>query len=429
MDSDQTAFVGRSFDNLWASLLPIGRDLRTGGYRRFAWSAADREAREWFHQAAAARRMPVEVDRNGNLWAWWGEPRPGSVVTGSHLDSVPDGGPFDGPLGVVSAFCAIDLLRARDTGGSGENRRRRSVAVACFADEEGARFGVACVGSRLLTGVLDPNQARRLTDADGITLPDAMRSGGHDPDHLGRDDEALSRIGVFVELHIEQGRALADLDSAIAIGEGIWPHGRWRFDFIGRADHAGTTKLADRHDPTLACARTILDARLQAERLSALATFGKVVVEPNGTNAIPSSVRAWLDARAPDETTVEELVSALAGAAGAAVDRESWSPEVEFDPSLRARLAEVVAAVIQPAPKSPEASPSSRRSTVPILATGAGHDAGILAAKLPTGMLFVRNPTGVSHSPREHADRADCLSGVAALAAVLQDLAGGHGDD
>jgi N-carbamoyl-L-amino-acid hydrolase len=429
MDSDQTALVVRSFDNLWASLLPIGRDLPTGGYRRFAWSAADREAREWFHQAAAARGMPVEVDRNGNLWAWWGEPRPGSVVTGSHLDSVPDGGPFDGPLGVVSAFCAIDLLRARDAGGSGENRGRRSVAVVCFADEEGARFGVACVGSRLLTGVLDPNQARRLTDADGITLADAMRSAGHDPHQLGRDDEALSRIGVFVELHIEQGRALADLDSAIAIGEGIWPHGRWRFDFTGRADHAGTTKLADRHDPTLAYARTILDARLHAERLSALATFGKVIVEPNGTNAIPSSVRAWLDARAPDEATVEELVSVLAAAAGAVVDRESWSPEVEFDPYLRARLAEVVAAVIQPAPKSPEASPSSSRSTVPILATGAGHDAGILAAKMPTGMLFVRNPTGVSHSPREHADRADCLSGVAALAAVLQDLAGGHGDD
>jgi beta-ureidopropionase / N-carbamoyl-L-amino-acid hydrolase len=429
MDSDQTALVGRSFDNLWDSLLPIGRDPRTGGYRRFAWSAADREAKEWFHQAAAARGMPVEVDRNGNLWAWWGDPRPGSVVTGSHLDSVPDGGPFDGPLGVVSAFCAIDLLSARDTSASGESRGRRSVAVVCFTDEEGARFGVACVGSRLLTGVLDPSQARRLADADGITLADAMRSAGHDPDRLGRDDEALSRIGAFVELHIEQGRALADLDSAVAIGEGIWPHGRWRFDFTGSADHAGTTKLADRHDPTLAYARTILDARRHAERLGALATFGKVVVEPNGTNAIPSSVRAWLDARAREDATVEELVSALVTASGAAVDRESWSPEVEFDPSLRTRLAEVVAAVLQPTPDSPEVAPSPRQSTVPILGTGAGHDAGVLAAKMPTGMLFVRNPTGVSHSPREHADRADCLSGVAALAAVLQDLAGGHGND
>jgi N-carbamoyl-L-amino-acid hydrolase len=428
MDSDQTALAGRSFDQLWDSLLPIGRDPHTGGYRRFAWSAADREAREWFHHAAAARGLPVEVDGNGNLWAWWGDPQPGSVVTGSHLDSVPDGGPFDGPLGVVSAFCAIDLLRMQDTGRSGENGGRRSVAVVCFADEEGARFGVACVGSRLLTGVLDPSQARRLTDADGITLADAMQSAGHDPDHLGRDDKALARIGVFVELHIEQGRVLADLDSAVAIGEGIWPHGRWRFDFTGRADHAGTTKLADRQDPTLAYARTILDARGHAERLGALATFGKVVVEPNGTNAIPSAVRAWLDARAPDDATVEKLVSALAAASGATVDCESWSPRVEFDPSLRTRLAEVVTVVTQTAPDSPQTAPPLH-STVPILATGAGHDAGILAAVAPTGMLFIRNPTGVSHSPHEHADRADCLSGVAALAAVLRDLVGGHDND
>jgi N-carbamoyl-L-amino-acid hydrolase len=429
MDSEQTALVGQSFDYLWDSLLPIGRDPRTGGYRRFAWSAADREAREWFHQAAAARGLPVEVDRNGNLWAWWGDPQPGSVITGSHLDSVPDGGPFDGPLGVVSAFCAIDLLRSQGIGGSRDTPGRRSVAVVCFADEEGARFGMACVGSRLLAGVLDPNRARQLTDADGISLADALRSSGHDPNQLGRDEDALSRIGAFVELHIEQGRALADLDAAVAIGEGIWPHGRWRFDFTGRADHAGTTKLADRDDPTLAYARTILDARRHAEQLGALATFGKVVVEPNGTNAIPSSVRAWLDARAPHETTVEKLVSALATASGAAVDRESWSPEVEFDPYLRARLAEVVTAAPQLVPDSPEATSPAYRSPVPILATGAGHDAGILAALAPTGMLFVRNPTGVSHSPHEHADRADCLSGVAALAAVLRDLVGGVDDD
>ena len=426
MDSDQSAFVRRSFDDLWSSLLPIGRDPRTGGYRRFAWSAADREAREWFRRAAAARGLRVDVDRNGNLWAWWGDPRPGSVVTGSHLDSVPDGGPFDGPLGVVSAFCAIDLLRAQATGGFGKNRRR-SIAIVCFAEEEGARFGMACVGSRLLTGILDPHQARQLTDADGISLAEALRSAGCDPSQLGRDDEALARIGVFVELHIEQGRALADLDSAIGIGEGIWPHGRWRFDFTGRADHAGTTKLVDRQDPTLAYARTILDARRHAERLSALATFGKVVVEPNGTNAIPSSVHAWLDARAPDEATVEKLVSVVAAASGAALDRESWSPEVGFDPALRTRMVEVASAVIRSVPHSQEAA-SPRPSTVPILATGAGHDAGILAAKAPTGMLFVRNPTGVSHSPQEHADRADCLSGVFSLAAVLADLAGGHDD-
>lgn len=415
MTDDERALAGASFDALWEQLLPVGRDSR-GGYRRFAWTAADREARDWFRRAAATRGMPVEVDRNGNLWAWFGDPQPGSVVTGSHLDSVPDGGPFDGPLGIVSAFAAIDLLRSWDA------EHRRSIAVICFADEEGARFGVACAGSRLLTGALDPDRARGLADADGITLAEAMRSCGHDPGRLGRDVEALERIGSFVELHIEQGRALADLDCPVAVGAGIWPHGRWRFDFSGRADHAGTTRLADRRDAMVVFAQAVLDARAHAARLEALATFGKVLVEPNATNAIPSLVRAWLDARGPDEPAVEKLVAALTDATGATVERESWTPAVEFDPSLRHRVGAVTAQAIR-AVAAAEGHGSAVGSAVPILPTGAGHDAGVLAAEVPTAMLFVRNPTGVSHSPHEHADRADCLTGVVALAAVLDDLA------
>ncbi len=139
--------IGGTFDQLWSELLPLGVTA-TGGYRRFAWTDADLEARSWFAAAARARGLDVQTDRNGNLWAWWlpigwsGEPRE-AFVSGSHLDSVPDGGAFDGPLGVVSALCAIDMLRSRGV------QPLRPVAVAVFADEEGARFGVACAGSRL----------------------------------------------------------------------------------------------------------------------------------------------------------------------------------------------------------------------------------------------------------------------------------------
>ena len=144
-----------SFDHLWGSILDVGRDAVSGGYRRFAWTTADLTLREWFTGEAQQRGMTVEEDRNGNLWAWWlpagvtGDPR-GAFVTGSHLDSVPDGGAFDGPLGIVSAFAAIDLLRADDV------EPRVPVAVVAFSDEEGARFGVACVGSQLSTGALTP---------------------------------------------------------------------------------------------------------------------------------------------------------------------------------------------------------------------------------------------------------------------------------
>ena len=398
-----------TFDQLWSALLPIGRTT-AGGYRRFAWNAADLEARAWFVDAATARGLDVQTDRNGNLWAWWlpptwsGEPRE-AFVTGSHLDSVPDGGAYDGPLGVISGLCAIDVLRARGVSPV------KPVAVVVFADEEGARFGVACAGSRLATGGLSPELARGLTDTDGVTLESAMARAGVDARHLGRDDESLARVGVFVELHIEQGRALVDLAAPVGIATGIWPHGRWRFSFEGEANHAGTTRLADRRDPMLPFAAAALAARGEAENHDGVATVGRVHVVPNGTNAVPSSVTCWLDARAPDQDAVDAIVRGVEAQAraradtegvGLVVTAESVSPAVEFSAAVGAAMHATLGGV-------------------PDLGTGAGHDAGVLTASVATGMLFVRNPTGISHSPHEFAERADCLAGVAALAAVMAD--------
>jgi beta-ureidopropionase / N-carbamoyl-L-amino-acid hydrolase len=402
-----------SFAELWAELLPVGRDERTGGYRRYSWTDADAACRSWFASTATGLGLRTECDRNGNLWAWWGRPgeRP-AVMTGSHLDSVPDGGAYDGPLGVVSAFAAIDRLRDQGF------QPARPVAVAAFAEEEGARFGVACLGSRLLTGAADPERARQLCDRDGISLAAAMRAAGHDPDLLGRDDELLSKLGACVELHIEQGSALAGLDAAVGVAAGIWPHGRWRLDFAGRPDHAGTTRLPDRRDPMLPFAATVLAARATAEQREALATIGKVAAEPGAANAISATVHAWLDARAPDDATLAEVVADVWAAAQQEAARhgvqaglvpESVTAAVTFDQGLRDRVTAVLDAAGRPAP---------------VLATGAGHDAGVLAGRIPATMLFVRNPTGVSHSPAEHADPADCEAGVAALATVLADLAG-----
>lgn len=403
MAADSFDRAAESFDRMWAALEPIGRDPRTQGYRRFAYTSAEAQCREWFTAEAQRRGLDVHTDRNGNLWAWWGDPgRDGpGVVTGSHLDSVPDGGAYDGPLGIVSGFAALDALRARQ----GSTAPHRPLAVVAFADEEGARFGVACAGSRLLTGQLDPDRARGLRDADGTTMADAMRAAGHDPTQLGSDDETLRRIATFVELHVEQGRGLDDLRRPVGVASGIWPHGRWRLDFQGRANHAGTTRLEDRDDPMLSYARAVLATREAAERHASLATIGRVHVEPNGTNAIPSRVTAWLDVRGPSEPDVRAVVDDLAKTGPHPVE-ESWTPATTFDAALRGRVAALI-------------------GDAPVLPTGAGHDAGILAtAAIPTTMLFVRNPTGVSHAPYEHADRADCLAGVEALTAVLTDLTG-----
>jgi N-carbamoyl-L-amino-acid hydrolase len=417
--------AGASFAGLWEALLPVGRT--PAGYRRYSWTPADLACRAWFAGAADARGLPVETDRNGNLWAWWRPPAdaPGSpdardgraVAVGSHLDSVPDGGAFDGPLGVAAAFAAVDLLRERGF------RLARPVAIAAFTEEEGARFGIACLGSRLLAGYIGGTRAAGLTDGDGVSLAAAMTEAGLDPAALGRDDDRVAGLAAYVELHIEQGSALDGLGAPVGLAAGIWPHGRWRLEFSGRADHAGTTQIPDRRDPMLPFAETVLAARRAAAEHGALATVGKVIAEPGAANGISAAVAAWLDARAPDEATLDALVAdvgtvaqraAMEHGVSADVRRESFTPAVTFDAGLRDRVAAALGGTPGPAPGP----------AIPVLPTGAGHDAGILAARLPTAMLFVRNPTGVSHSPAEHADLADCLAGVEALAAVLADLAG-----
>jgi N-carbamoyl-L-amino-acid hydrolase len=393
----------------------IGVDPVRGGYSRHVFEPADMELRAWFAGRAEALGLAVEPDRNGNIWAYWGVRGPGTIGVGSHLDSVPGGGALDGPLGVASALSAVAWLKSHGFTPS------RPVAVVAFAEEEGSRFGIACLGSKLATGAIEPESARRLADAAGLTFADAAASAGVDPAGIGRDDERLAELAAFVELHVEQGRALADLGAAVAVASAILAHGRWRLRFTGEGNHAGATPMAGRRDPLTAAAAAILAARAIAtshdDPLSgsnARATVGRLAVVPGGTNVIASRVDAWLDVRGDDDAATRSLLAEVLAAAeesaaghGCALDvtEESYVDAVTFDPALRERLGEALGGP-------------------PVLATGAGHDAGVLAGELPTAMLFVRNPTGVSHSPFETASDADCRAGVAALAAVLRDLAG-----
>jgi len=394
------------FEAMWRELAPIGRSSSSGGYFRQPWESAELELRSWFREAATARGLEVEEDPFGNLVAWWGPAAlTGRVLTGSHLDSVLDGGAYDGPLGVVSAFAALDLMREQ---GVVPTTR---LGIAAFAEEEGSRFGRACLGSRLAVGATSWAEARELTDRDGVRLGDVVEGADAGPD--GRTSTLLDGVGRYVELHVEQGRALVDRDAAVGVGSAIWPHGRFRYDVAGRADHAGTTRMEDRTDPMLTFAMTALAANKQARLSGQRATFGRVDVRPNGTNAVPSHVTAWLDARAESEGALNALIDAIerqardrAGRDGTTVTvtPESVSGEVAFDAGLRDALA-------------------ARLGGVPVLPTQAGHDAGILqAAGIPTAMLFVRNPSGVSHSPAESAELADCLAGATALAQVLTEL-------
>jgi N-carbamoyl-L-amino-acid hydrolase len=410
---------------MWSDLAPIGRSASSGGYFRQPFTQPERELSDWFREQAAARDLRLESDDTGNLVGWWDPPGAGvvrdeiapvveesgplghglrqqqGVLTGSHLDSVLDGGGYDGPLGVVSALAAIDELRDRGF------EPGRPLGVSVFVEEEGSRFGLACLGSRLATGATSWDQARVLRDRDGVALEEVTEGGG---------PGLLDGVGVFVELHVEQGRDLVDRGAAVGVASEIWPHGRYRFDFRGEANHAGTTRMEDRVDPMLTYAMTALAANKQARLADQRATFGRVEVTPNGTNAVPSQVLAWLDARCSSDAALAELVDTITRQATDRAERdrtsltmtpESVSGAVTFDRDLALRIAA-----------------DHADGDWPIIPTAAGHDAGILsAAGIPTAMLFVRNPTGVSHSPTEAASMPDCLAGVRALADTLERLA------
>lgn len=387
----------------------IGRDPVRGGYSRHLFDRAEMALRDWFVRSATGLGLTVETDGNANLWAWWGQPGPGAIATGSHLDSVPGGGAYDGPLGLASAFEAVAILRQQGWAPS------RPLAVCAFTEEEGSRFGMPCLGTRLLTGEITAATALARTDSDGVTLEEAWRSTGMEVSRIGPDPDRLALLDAFVELHVEQGLDLEDRGLPLSVASGIMAHGRWRLTISGEGNHAGTTPMAGRRDPVVAASAAALVVRSTAlQHPTARGTVGRISVTPNGTNVIASRVHTWLDIRAHSDADVRAQLSATIELIDKCVanencvlevEEESFSPLVTFDESLTERVAGALGGV-------------------PAIPTGAGHDAGILSAYLPAAMIFVRNPTGVSHAPGESARDEDCEAGARGLAAALRELAG-----
>jgi N-carbamoyl-L-amino-acid hydrolase len=399
--------------DLLAEIADIGRDPIRGGYSRHLFTPAEKELREWFRSTAESLGLELDTDHNANMWALW----PGidreakGIALGSHLDSVPGGGEYDGPLGIVSALSAVARLKAEG------HVPTKPIYVIAFAEEEGGRFGIGCAGSQLLTGARDTSRLLAAVDRDGVTLEEALLENGFDPTQAGPEPERLARLDAYIELHIEQGSQLAPLDSPLGIATTILAHGRWRLQIVGQGDHAGTAELSSRRDPALVAAAIINSARTRAlaadPHRHARATVGRMNVLPGGTNAIASQLDVWLDARAELDEHAHELVDSILADARRVADQEgcqlsvieeSFSPRVVFDEALGAQLDDVI-------------------GPVPHIPTGAGHDAGMLAPHLPSTMLFVRNRDGISHSPLESATNADIRAGADALTKILRSLA------
>jgi N-carbamoyl-L-amino-acid hydrolase len=377
----QAAITAESIAERLAGLDAIGRG--NDGYNRLAWTAEDDAAGEWFAEQAASVGLRVQRDPAGNRWAVPDSPGPW-LGLGSHTDTVRSGGRFDGALGVAAAFEVAA-------------RAQRPVAVVSFADEEGARFNTPTFGSRALVGRLDVDDVLARTDDDGVALADAMRAAGVDPAGLREAPTWLSRLSGFLELHIDQTRELHSAGAPAGAVRGVAARERIAVELRGRADHAGSTARHEREDALLAAARLIVCADELAEDPEFRVTATRVLVEPNALTTVPARVRLWLDARSEDTEALDAWRARLeAQWPQASFTTASRSGATAFDPELAGRLQ--------------AALPGA-----PLLVSFAGHDAAILAERIPAAMVFVRNETGVSHSPAEEVTLSDAAVGTSAL--------------
>ena len=353
--------------------------------------------------------LGVRVDDAGNLRGVYPASSPDGprLFIGSHLDTVPRAGAFDGILGVVIGIMLVDLLGGR--------RLPFSIEVIGFSEEEGVRFGVPFIGSRALAGTVDRNLLDK-TDATGTRVSDAIHEYGLDPSRIGDARAADGAIG-YVEFHIEQGPVLESLGLPLGIVDAIVGQSRIDVTFTGASGHAGTTPMARRRDALTGAAEWITRVEREAAATPGLvATVGRIQAEPGATNVIPGQCRASLDLRHAGDAVRASSRDRLHDAAHEIASRRGLT--LEWEARLEQPAVKMSAALIQTLTRAVEHT--GVKPT--ILSSGAGHDAMILAERMPAAMLMIRSPGGISHHPDESVSDDDVAAALAAGSAFLEQM-------
>lgn len=401
-----------SAEQLWADLRELAKlgARSDGGVGRLALDDNDIAARRWLVCQARALGASAHVDAAGNLFLRLAGTDPDAlpIVTGSHIDSQPAGGAYDGAYGVVAGLAVLRALHQTDT------RTTRPIEVVAWTNEEGVRFTPGCSGSSCFTGVADLAATRALTDSDGVTFGDAVDQCLQ---QMQADDVARRPLGTpmhrFVELHIEQGPVLERANLPIGIVEGIQGVSWFEVTVAGVANHAGTTPRAARADAMEAAVELAQKLRVLARDAEDVTRFtiGRWSVSPDSINTIPDQVTFTIDLRHPQAATLdaledafEKLVAKPAGRCSATLKRLSRIDPVAFPQDLVTQLATAVNAIELPAMR---------------MTSGAFHDAIHLAAHCPTAMLFIPCKDGVSHHPSESITSEQAMQGARALAACV----------
>jgi hydantoinase/carbamoylase family amidase len=380
----------------------IGAD--GGGVTRFAWSPELAKANAWLMERLAELGLETELDAAGNVLGRWQAGEGKAVLLGSHLDTVPRGGRYDGALGVIAALDVVRRLRAESV------EPRRPLWIVSFNDEEGGRFQTGMLGSRAFVGDLD------LDDWRGRGIPEAMAAAGFDFERLP-EARRIDGVGAYLELHIEQGPRLERSGVDLAVVTAITGMLGFRARFEGMANHAGTTPMELRRDALAGAARAVLALRDEARASEDMtANVGVISVEPGGFNVVPGAAEFTIDARSP----TPEGFARLDEVVRATLDRIAREEElgldlgethrkepVALDEGLQALLEEGAAA---------EGASTTR------MASGAGHDAMVLAHYVPAGMLFVPSRGGLSHCPEEFTTPEHCELGTRVLTRAVRAL-------
>jgi allantoate deiminase len=403
-------------DRLWSrisELAEIGKS-EGGGVTRLSFTEEERAAKDLAASHMREAGLDVREDAAGNLIGCREGRVEGApiVLTGSHLDSVRNGGNFDGPLGVLGAVEALQTMEERGV------ETERPVEVVAFTDEEGARFSFGMIGSRATAGTLTPKHLAN-EDENCVSITEAMRASGLDPGRLGEAARARGSVYAYVELHIEQGRILESDDLPVGVVSGIAGPAWLRFTLAGEAAHAGTTPMNLRRDALAAAAAVVGRIEREAARTgTSVGTVGQLELSPGGINIIPGQVTFSLDLRDIDEGVRNDVEARIMHEAALLCEKRG----VELETKTLQRLP--------PTPCSALVRDAAREACADVglepfeLASGAGHDGMHLADLCPIGMIFVRSADGLSHNPAEYSSKEDSANGAEVLYRTLLKLAG-----
>jgi allantoate deiminase len=394
-----------------AELARIG-GATDGGVTRVAWSPELFDAYDWAGERMRALGLEVEIDPGGNLIGRWqsGALRSGAVLVGSHLDTVPSGGRFDGALGIVAAIHAVARLKEEGF------EPVRPLWIAAFMDEEGTRFNAALFGSRAFTGEHLADLGRRF-DITGLSLREAMAAAGFDLDRLGVANR-VDEVGAYLELHIEQGPVLEAEEIEIGVVTSIVGLRGYRVRLIGEANHAGTTPMRLRRDALAGAARITLELRDTARARDAVTlNVGKLGIEPGGANVVPGVADFTIDVRSPNAAEMKELEH-LVEATVARIAAEERLLVAELEQTFALEPLELDPELVDVVDRAAQAQGASAMR----MPSGAGHDAMVVGRSVPAAMIFVPSRGGISHSPEEYSSPAHVELGMRVLAGALRQI-------